>query len=113
MKALRLEATWDPRADAAASIDPADAERRLARRADRVWREPHITVAELPDPSPGPDELLIRVRACGICGSDLHFVERDADGYMRYPGMVAAPVVTGHEFAGSVEAVGSSVSAGA
>jgi scyllo-inosose 3-dehydrogenase len=109
MKALRLEATWDPRAYAAASIDPADAERRLARRADRVWRDPRITVAELPDPSPAPDELLIRVRACGICGSDLHFVERDADGYMRYPGMVAAPVVTGHEFAGIVEAVGSAV----
>ena len=62
------------------------------------------------DPEPGPDEVVIRVRACGICGSDFHFVETDADGYSALPGLVRAPVVTGHEFAGVVEAVGSAVS---
>jgi scyllo-inosose 3-dehydrogenase len=109
VKALRLEADWDPRPSASTTIDPADASARLARRGNQVWRNPRITLATLPDPQPGADELLIRVRACGICGSDLHFVESDADGYMLYPGLVRAPVVTGHEFAGVVEAIGAAV----
>jgi threonine dehydrogenase-like Zn-dependent dehydrogenase len=90
-------------------IAPRDAAARIARRGSDVWRNPRIRVAQLPDPSPGPDEVVIRVRACGICGSDFHLVETDADGYMLYPGLVRAPIVTGHEFAGVVEAVGSGV----
>ena len=62
-----------------------------------------------PDPGVDRDGVLIRVRACGICGSDVHLRERDPLGYMVYPGMVGAPVVTGHEFAGVVEAVGPDV----
>jgi scyllo-inosose 3-dehydrogenase len=106
MKALRLEADWDPRPGVAATLDPADVAARLARRGNEVWRNPRIAVARLPDPHPGPEDVLIRVGACGICGSDFHVVGSDADGYMLYPGLVRTPVVTGHEFAGTVEAVG-------
>lgn len=109
MRALRLDADWDPRPAAAATIDPADASARLARRGNQVWRNPRIAVATVPDPTPGADGVVIGVRACGICGSDLHFVETDADGYMLYPGLVRTPVVSGHEFAGVVEAVGPEV----
>jgi scyllo-inosose 3-dehydrogenase len=109
VKALRLEADWDPRPGAVATLDPADVSARLARRGNQVWRNPRISVATLPDPSPGSDGVVIRVRACGICGSDFHFVESDADGYMLYPGLIRTPVVTGHEFAGVVEAVGPEV----
>ncbi|HXG40541.1 MAG TPA: scyllo-inosose 3-dehydrogenase [Candidatus Limnocylindrales bacterium] len=109
MKALQLQADWDPRPEAVAALDPADVAARRAHRGSDVWRNPRIRLVELPDPTPRPDEVVIRVRACGICGSDLHFVETDADGYMLYPGLVRAPVVTGHEFAGVVEAVGSAV----
>jgi threonine dehydrogenase-like Zn-dependent dehydrogenase len=109
VRALRLEADWEPRPEAVATLDPADASARIARRGNQVWRNPRITVASLPDPSPRADEVLIRVRACGICGSDFHFVESDGDGYMLYPGLVRTPVVTGHEFAGVVEAVGPDV----
>lgn len=109
MKALKLEADWEPKPGAVATLDPADVSTRLARRGNQVWRNPRISVATLPDPSPGADDVVIRVRACGICGSDFHLVESDADGYMLYPGLVRTPVVTGHEFAGMVEAVGPAV----
>jgi len=109
VKALKLEADWDPRPGAAATLDPADVSARLARRGNQVWRNPRISVATVPDPSPAADEVVIRVKACGICGSDFHFVESDGDGYMLYPGLVHTPVVTGHEFAGVVEAVGPAV----
>jgi threonine dehydrogenase-like Zn-dependent dehydrogenase len=106
---LRLEADWEPRPEAAGTLDPADVAARIARRGNQVWRNPRIGVAEVPDPSPRSDEVVIGVRACGICGSDLHFVESDRDGYMLYPGLVRTPVVIGHEFAGVVEAVGPDV----
>lgn len=53
---------------------------------------------ELPDPSPG--DALVRIEACGVCGSDL-FLQRGGFGTDRLP------VVPGHEAAGRVEAVGS------
>ena len=63
----------------------------------------HLDVADLPEPEIGPDELLIRVRACGICGSDVH-------GYDGSSGRRIPPVVMGHEAAGVVAAVGQAVS---
>jgi 2-desacetyl-2-hydroxyethyl bacteriochlorophyllide A dehydrogenase len=55
-------------------------------------------VASVEDPSPGAGELVLRVRACGICGSDLK-------GYRYFP----AGAVLGHEFCGEVVAVGRDV----
>jgi L-iditol 2-dehydrogenase len=63
----------------------------------------HLELANLPVPSPAPDEVLIRVAACGICGSDVH-------GYDGSSGRRIPPLVMGHEAAGIVSAVGSSVS---
>jgi (R,R)-butanediol dehydrogenase/meso-butanediol dehydrogenase/diacetyl reductase len=53
-----------------------------------------LAVAAVPDPVPGPGELVLRVEACGICGSDLHLHER---------GLLAPGTVMGHEFAGVVQ----------
>lgn len=63
----------------------------------------HLDMADVPEPEIGPDELLIRVRACGICGSDVH-------GYDGSSGRRIPPVVMGHEAAGVVAAVGQAVS---
>ncbi len=41
-----------------------------------IWRNPVFSIRELPEPEIGPDEVLIRVRACGICGSDVHRARR-------------------------------------
>lgn len=59
---------------------------------------------ELPIPKPGPDEVLLRIAACGICASDLHVVE----GLTPPPG-VTFPLTPGHEIAGEVVEVGPEV----
>jgi L-iditol 2-dehydrogenase len=64
----------------------------------------HLEMKDLPSPTPAPDELLIRVAACGICGSDVH-------GYDGSTGRRIPPIVMGHEAAGIVAATGSSVTA--
>ena len=61
-----------------------------------------VRVGTIPDPLPQPDELVIRVGACGICGTDLHILDGESP-LARYP------VVPGHEFAGEVVAVGHNV----
>jgi L-iditol 2-dehydrogenase len=58
-----------------------------------------LELRDLPVPEPREDELLIRVRACGICGSDVH-------GYDGSTGRRIPPIVMGHEAAGVVETVG-------
>ena len=58
-----------------------------------------MEVREVPDPTPGPGEIVLRVRGCGICGSDLHVTE--------LPGAVPSGAVMGHEFAGTVVEAGS------
>jgi propanol-preferring alcohol dehydrogenase len=54
---------------------------------------------ELPDPSPGPGQLLISVHACGVCRTDLHIV----DGDLTEPKL---PLVPGHQIVGTVAAAG-------
>ncbi len=61
-----------------------------------------LEITELPVPEPGADEVLIRVAACGICGSDVH-------GYDGSSGRRIPPIVMGHEAAGRVAAVGKDV----
>lgn len=54
-----------------------------------------LRLVELPTPRPGPDEILIRVRACGVCRTDLHVVDGElAQGKL--------PIVPGHEIVGTV-----------
>src|SRR2546423_9449969 len=61
-----------------------------------------IRVDNVPDPTPRPDEVLVRVGACGICGTDLHIIDGDSP-LARYR------IIPGHECAGEVVAVGSDV----
>jgi (R,R)-butanediol dehydrogenase / meso-butanediol dehydrogenase / diacetyl reductase len=71
-------------------------------RAAVTTEEGGFEITDLPDPTPGPDELVIRVAACGVCGSDIK-----AQPFMP-PG-----TVMGHEFGGEVVGVGVGAGAGA
>ncbi len=62
----------------------------------------HLEVADMPFPAVAPDEVLVRVEACGICGSDAH-------GYDGSSGRRIPPIVMGHEAAGTIESAGSAV----
>ena len=62
----------------------------------------HFDYTDVPEPDVGPEEVLVRVKACGICGSDVH-------GYTGETGRRIPPIIMGHEAAGTVEAVGADV----
>jgi propanol-preferring alcohol dehydrogenase len=62
-----------------------------------------LKLTDVETPTPGPGELLLRVRACGVCHTDLHTVE----GELELP---RRPLVPGHQVVGRVEALGAGVS---
>jgi propanol-preferring alcohol dehydrogenase len=55
--------------------------------------------SELPDPTPGPDEIRVKVAACGVCRTDLHVVDGELPNYKL-------PIIPGHEIVGTVLALG-------
>lgn len=65
-------------------------------------QSPTLRAADVPTPAPGAGQLRIRVRACGVCRTDLHVV----DGELPHP---LRPVIPGHEIVGTVEALGADV----
>jgi propanol-preferring alcohol dehydrogenase len=62
-----------------------------------------LTIKEVPIPTPGPGEVLIRIRATGVCHTDLHAADGD------WPVKPSLPFIPGHEGAGVVAAVGAGV----
>src|ERR1700709_2799202 len=68
-----------------------------------VLTAPHtIEVEERPVPSPGPDEVLVRVGSVGVCGSDVHYYRHGRIGDF----VVTDPLVLGHEVGGRIVEVG-------
>lgn len=70
-------------------------------------RSAGATIAQAPVPTYGPGDVLIRVRAASICGTDLHIYEWDSWA----AGRIQPPLIFGHEFCGDVVAVGAEVNA--
>ena len=72
-----------------------------------------LELMDFPDPTPGPDEVVLEIRASGMCGSDLKFYRASASGGGAASlglGGSGGPVIAGHEPCGVVAAVGSAVS---
>jgi len=106
MRAIVLQAEWAPREGFVPS--PIELATRKAT-GSAVWRNPEFAATRLEDPTPGPGEVVVKVRACGVCGSDTHCYETDDQGYIIFSGPVSLPVVPGHEYTGEVVAVGPGV----
>jgi propanol-preferring alcohol dehydrogenase len=67
-----------------------------------VFKAPHQALAatEVPQPKPGPEQVLLQVKACAVCRTDLHIM----DGELSHPKL---PLILGHEIVGVVTATGS------
>ena len=67
----------------------------------------NLRLVDQPDPTPGPGEVLIRVNAVGVCGSDMHYYK---EGSIGPDAAIRDGFIMGHEFAGVIEAVGEGIS---
>ena len=66
---------------------------------------PGLTLTEIPQPAPGPREVLIQIDRTGICGTDLHIYNWDSWAQKTIP----VPLVVGHEFVGRIVEIGGDV----
>ena len=107
MKGLVLSAEWDPKPTY--TVSEWEKETGKVITGNAVWRNPHLEVQDVPVPQIAPDQVLLKIKACGVCGSDMHFYETDDQNYILYPGLTKFPSILGHEFSGQVVEVGSDV----
>ena len=71
----------------------------------KLSRERGLALDEVPVPSPGPGEVLVRVEAASVCGTDLHIFRYDEWAARR----IEPPLTLGHELCGTVVALGANV----
>jgi threonine dehydrogenase-like Zn-dependent dehydrogenase len=100
MKTVTLFADWEPKPDF--KLGSKDIDGKLSYLGSKVWRNPSIKIVEKSIPKPGPGQVIVKVKACGICGSDVHMAQAQPDGYIYYPGLTAFPCTLGHELSGEV-----------
>jgi len=104
MKGVTLVADWDPKPEF--KLGAKDIDGRQTYLGSQVYRNPRLEIREYDIPTPGPNEVLLQVKACGICGSDVHMAQAGDDGYIYYPGLTGFPCILGHELSGVVVEAG-------
>jgi scyllo-inosose 3-dehydrogenase len=100
MKTITLNADWSPKPEY--TLGTKDIDGKLSYLGSKVWKNPRVDIVEKEIPKPGPGQVIIKLKACGICGSDVHMAQSDSDGYIYYPGLTAFPCTLGHELSGVV-----------
>lgn len=70
-------------------------------RAAQIEAPGKVSVITVPDPTPGPRDVVVEIYACGLCGTDLHILQGEFAPTL--------PIVPGHEFAGEIVGIGSQV----
>lgn len=70
-----------------------------------LFYAPHepLSIEEVPTPAPGPGEILVQVAACGVCHTDLHYIDHGTPTFKK------PPLILGHEISGVVAAIGPGV----
>jgi len=107
MKAFYVDADWAPKP--AYKLSKREKETKTSARGSSIWRNINAAIVERPMPKIKPDEVLLKVGAAGICGTDVHLLQMDEDGYTRYDGHSKYPIIIGHEFSGEVVELGKTV----
>jgi threonine dehydrogenase-like Zn-dependent dehydrogenase len=109
VKGLYLTGDYEPRPGYVLTGRELDGDHR-AINGNAIWKNSTLEVRDdIPMPEVGPKDVLVKVRYCGVCGSDVHFYETDDEGYVLFPGHSKLPVVIGHEFSGEVVETGAEV----
>jgi threonine dehydrogenase-like Zn-dependent dehydrogenase len=107
MRAFYVEADWAPKDGYQLSERELSTKRAL--RGNSIWKNIKGSVVDRPIPKYDEDQVLIKVGAAGICGTDAHLLRQDENGYSKYDGHSKYPIITGHEFSGEIVEVGKKV----
>lgn len=107
MRGFYVTADWEPKEGY--KLSEREASTRRSARGNSIWRNIKGTVTDRPMPVPADDEVLLKVGAAGICGTDAHLLLKDEDGYTKYDGHSKYPIITGHEFSGEIVEIGKAV----
>lgn len=100
MRGVTLVADWAPKPEF--KLGSKDIDKVQTYLGSLVWKNPKIEIRDYDIPEPGPGQVLIKIKACGICGSDVHMAQAKEDGYIFYPGLTGFPCILGHELSGVV-----------
>ena len=80
---------------------------QLLTRIDKIENHP-LTYTDVPDPKPEPDQVLIKIKACGVCYSNLSMIEGEFKQIFGIP--TKLPIIPGHEITGTIEETGNATS---
>lgn len=100
MKALVVHAVRAPKPGY--EFDEFEKRTGIVRNGAMVWKDAVYGIEEVEVPQVGDDDVLIKVAACGVCGSDGHVHEKDKDGYINFAWLTRFPLIPGHEFCGEI-----------
>ena len=107
IKGLEFKADFKPKAGY--RVSNKEINNRMAYRGNQIWANPTLGLTEKDLRDLEDDEVLIKIGSCGVCGSDIHFLGQDADGYLRYTGHCSAGTILGHEYSGEIVKTGKAV----
>lgn len=107
MRGFYVTADWEPKEGY--KLSERESSTRRSARGNNIWRNIRGEVTDRPIPAPAEDEVLLKVGAAGICGTDAHLLLKDDDGYTKYDGHSKYPIITGHEFSGEIVEIGKAV----
>ena len=107
MRGFYVTADWEPKEGY--KLSERESSTKRSARGNNIWRNICGTVTDRPVPTPADDEVLLKVGAAGICGTDAHLLLKDDDGYTKYDGHSKYPIITGHEFSGEIIEIGKAV----
>jgi threonine dehydrogenase-like Zn-dependent dehydrogenase len=108
MTGLLVDADWAPRDNV--FFDETELANKAVIRGSNGWKNLRFSIKkDLNIPQYNDTQVLIKVKACGVCGSDISLFESDLEGYISYSSQCSFPVIIGHEFSGEIVAKGSKV----